>query len=704
MDIINVVEKLEEIEKKYDLFDVAESLKQEYAITSSKELKKVLQETTQKLRELKIGVIGRVKAGKSSLINSLIFDGENILPKAATPMTAALTTIKHSDEFGAEIEFYEAEDIEILKEKYEEYKQRFDALFQKYLSETKDEEKANKRAFRELKNTQIFAYYEQYEKIKDSNIKLEQLNKEIKASSFNELNDKLADYVGSSGKYMPFTKAVHLKINKKELQGIQIIDTPGVNDPVVSREERTKELLKYCDVIFIVSPSGQFLNSDDLSLIDRISSKEGISEIYLIASQVDNQLYGSEKRDNLYESLEVISEKLTNQAKQTFEEDISLQTSVVYEFIKKNKVLTTSAIAYSLYKKFDTKNFDENETHVLGMLQRFYSEYFSQNAKENLLKLSNIPTLKNLLDDVRERKTEILEKKIQEFESTQLNSILEYKKALIKEITNRINRIKESNIEDIKSRYENLEQMKQKASVIINEEFSDLVEDFEISAKNYLFSELSKFFSNTKEDIKSSEDTKTETYQTTTKVEKEGFLPWLGRKLGVGGYEEKVETHTNTYTIARAGIVRNALEGLTDNIEVSIETSLREYISKFRKNLFKHLVGVLRENIGDENLDVYTISSVLRKVINSVEIPEISYRDTFPDSLKRSGTLEGYEAEEFINEANEYVSSLQARVQNDIKEYLNNLNKELLSFNIAENIFKKYDEEIQKLQKEVQED
>ena len=54
---------------------------------------------------------------------------------------------------------------------------------------------------------------------------------------------------------MPFTKSVTIKLNNENLKDIEIIDTPGINDPIASREERTKELLKNCDVIFVVSPS-----------------------------------------------------------------------------------------------------------------------------------------------------------------------------------------------------------------------------------------------------------------------------------------------------------------------------------------------------------------------------------------------------------------------------------------------------------------
>ena len=46
---------------------------------------------------LQIGIVGQVKAGKSSFLNSLFFNGEDVLPKASTPMTAGLTIIEYAD-------------------------------------------------------------------------------------------------------------------------------------------------------------------------------------------------------------------------------------------------------------------------------------------------------------------------------------------------------------------------------------------------------------------------------------------------------------------------------------------------------------------------------------------------------------------------------------------------------------------------------
>ena len=52
---------------------------------------------------------------------------------------------------------------------------------------------------------------------------------------------------------MPYTKAVQISLNNPNLKDLEVIDTPGVNDPIASREERTKALLKDCDVVFIIS-------------------------------------------------------------------------------------------------------------------------------------------------------------------------------------------------------------------------------------------------------------------------------------------------------------------------------------------------------------------------------------------------------------------------------------------------------------------
>ena len=89
--------------------------KKEHAIDKSEAWQRVLDSYADQSRMLKIGIIGRVKAGKSSLLNALLFNGENILPKAATPMTAALTIMQYGDSVRAEVDFFSQQDIEEIQ-------------------------------------------------------------------------------------------------------------------------------------------------------------------------------------------------------------------------------------------------------------------------------------------------------------------------------------------------------------------------------------------------------------------------------------------------------------------------------------------------------------------------------------------------------------------------------------------------------------
>lgn len=70
---------------------------------------------------LKIGVVGQVKAGKSSFLNSLFFDGENVLPRASTPMTAGLTVLEYGDQDKFIVEYYNTKEWQGFEDKAKDY-------------------------------------------------------------------------------------------------------------------------------------------------------------------------------------------------------------------------------------------------------------------------------------------------------------------------------------------------------------------------------------------------------------------------------------------------------------------------------------------------------------------------------------------------------------------------------------------------------
>ena len=95
-------------------------------------------------RNLKIGIVGQVKAGKSSFLNALLFDGQDILPHAATPMTAALTRIVYSNEPYARVTYYGRKDWDDILKNADTYETVLCEALDKWESEQRRKNEENK--------------------------------------------------------------------------------------------------------------------------------------------------------------------------------------------------------------------------------------------------------------------------------------------------------------------------------------------------------------------------------------------------------------------------------------------------------------------------------------------------------------------------------------------------------------------------------
>lgn len=740
MNIISIQKELESIIAKHqDLIGrEAKNLEVEYSIGTATKTKEALETIEGKDRLLQIGILGRVKAGKSSLLNALLFDGKAILPKAATPMTAALTVISYGEELSAEVEFFKQDDIENIKQEAQEYKREFENLKQKAFQElkkkkaeknhlkekqglwdkTKDkvqnlnpleikklEEQAEKRAKREIKsNMSLVSSFDQWERIEASKIDYRQLSEieTVRSDSLENLSNELLEYVGSDGKYMPFTKSVHIKIPQENLKNIQIVDTPGVNDPVQSREERTRELLKFCDVVFIVSPSGQFMSSEDLELMDRITSKEGIRELYVVASQADLQLFGSVKEENggdLDKAFKNITENLSGHLHSTLLnlKETNPEVGTAYDTLieqSSKKVIHSSGICLTIKENFTQRElWDEGIKTAWRNLTRHYPDYFSDSDEQlsisNLDLLANISTINSIVEEVKVKKDSILEARKQEFIDAKLNSLMKYKQAILKYIDEKIENINSGSIEELKVEQKKLLKIKESVSDIVDEEYFDIVKSLEVDIKNKLMTQLKSYFKDAKNSVDDAEEIKTESYE--KHVGRGGFL-WLLKKY---------ETRYRDVTRVRTGAVRSSLENLTYEIEDSVESMSVLFIQDWKKSLNRSLLKVLRDNVEDEDLNVQQIKKVIRNILTSIAYPNMTYSGDLPASLSANGTLKGSKAEEFISDAQQYISSLQSRVRGDIKGYLEKLISALNNIEISKSIFGNYEKILKQLELEI---
>lgn len=210
---------------------------------------------------LTIGVIGQMKCGKSTFLNAFVFE-DDVLPSATTPMTAALSVITYGEKKTIKAEFYtEAE--------WQEQKMMA-ARPLEGLPES-------------LESSKIKAAKELVEKSAKLGGSISQYLGKTQEDSF----DNLIEYVGADGKFISITKAVTIYYPKEYLKGVEIVDTPGFNDPIVSREERTKDFLKKADVVLLMLYAGRPFDATDRTILFENVRQCGIGKVVVGVNKYD---------------------------------------------------------------------------------------------------------------------------------------------------------------------------------------------------------------------------------------------------------------------------------------------------------------------------------------------------------------------------------------------------------------------------------
>lgn len=703
-NLIKMSEALENLVQENDLVGELQGIEKEHDIRPSAELKKVLNEKIEQERDLKIGILGRVKAGKSSLLNALVFKGQNVLPKAATPMTAALTVLEYGDRFEASIEYYSQDEIETIKSKHATCQK----ILEDYQKEIREKNRANgksdselqKKAIDKLKNeASLYAYYEQYEQIKKSGINASSIGEKeiLTCSSYDELNEKLKDYIGSSGKYTPFTKSITLKLNEEMLKDVKIIDTPGVNDPIVSREERTRALLCECDVVFLVSPGGKFLDNNDDKLLGIIREKNGIQEFYLLASRIDDALNVLEYRGKtLNYALEDVIKRITRRQKETF----ANKGRKIYEQISAQDVLYNSGISIEIMNNYDNpENLDDTAKKVLDNLKNNFPDFFASKdvAFATLKKIANIDGILAVVENVREKKDEIIKQITDDFVSSKKGALNLYKNEIDAIIHKKIDTLNSTDIEEIKAQINKIKSIKSKVIINANAAFEDSGAELSSKLKEKLNTQIKARFGEISSASESARGSETVT-KTKTIDKGAGFLWFRNWLPGTKRYEEK--DYQVTRDTLNAGPIRIALQDAIIEINDKLGGVYSDNVRDWRKNILKELLSSLQESVGDEALDADMIKQSVRSIIANISLPEFSYDATLPSSLQKSGKLVGSECADFLNALENYQSELRIKISSDIKAICATLDKAISNANIGDKFINSYEEKIEKLAKD----
>ncbi len=219
-------------------------------------LLKKLDKIPEKLKKQKfsIGITGVMNAGKSTMLNALL--GEEILGTSVIPETANLTLIKYAKKPSAKVNFWNQNEWDSIEKSAETLEN-----MKPFIRET---------------------YSHFGDKLSDY-ITNEGISYEIGI-------DELPQYTSAeySNKKCNLIKSVELYSDLKFVEnGVEIVDTPGLDDPVIQREEITKSYVSQCDLMVHLMNVNQSATEKDIEFITDSLLYQNIARLLIVITRVD---------------------------------------------------------------------------------------------------------------------------------------------------------------------------------------------------------------------------------------------------------------------------------------------------------------------------------------------------------------------------------------------------------------------------------
>ena len=490
---------------------------------------------------LTIGVIGQMKCGKSTFLNAFVFE-KDILPAATTPMTAALSVITYGEKEEIKAEFYSSEEWEELKMQAE-----------RNLEDVKDDafESSKIKAARELL---------------DKSRKIGNISALLGKTKTDSLNN-LVEYVGADGQYVAITKSVTIHYPKEWLKGVEIVDTPGFNDPVVSREVRTQEFLKKADVVLLLLYAGRAFDATDRDIVFEKVRSVGVGKI----------LIGVNKYDLCYEKGETEEEIVGNVSAEIKKACNAYSDSSVSELLRNEKPILFSA-SMALMAKMPISQIRNDEDYNFHWQRT--CDIFEISTQREMLSKSLIANLDAAVRSLIEKsKGEILFRKPVNMifqagvnRRDELNGTLTTKKELLKSLE-----MPDNELED---RISNLNKAQRRIEKKIDRALTDLSEKYDDEVTGLIRS-LESEMDNTKKEVDNIIET-----EKTSQIERrvKGALERLAERTVPRKTQEAQKKFTSLIKDTAEELVSDIADLMRRYVEDSNDL-LEEFTNTIRKEL-----------------------------------------------------------------------------------------------------------------------
>lgn len=594
-------------------------------------------------RNLRIAVVGQMKAGKSSFLNAAFF-GRDLLPKADTPMTAALTRIVYAPKARAEVVFYNSEDWAQIEDRAAAYPKRRAEVKAELMEKSKSSPFAKPREPSDAEiesriDGSLKAALELVHKAREHRLDVAKyLDKtEIleNIDGAGALAHALHDYVGSGGRFTAITQSTVLHVDDERLKGLEIIDTPGFNDPVISRGEVTRRYLGQCDVIFLLSSLSQFITAADMSVLREQLSEAGIDAkaVFLIGSQRDVAL---RQDPNIARTAEKLAERappehragakvaammqlldkkmgdyaldtLDAQINQASDSDEDRKTKVILTAVKQTKPRFISSWSWLTAENFNALSPDDQD-----QLQKLSRDTGYNFDAESLRVLSNIPSVTQEIVKQHERKAQLLAEKERNLHNGARQGAAARLSQIIAMLNERSEQIESGDISRIESTAKEIEQRLSAGRSQLEQDFS-----VQVALVTGKFSALKREMqeqSRNQSDVKSQRETTTESYEVSTS---KWYKPWswgdtVTRYRQVvtvyASVQDSIET-VNKFAVSNARSLQQAVEDCVD-------------VDSFRRNLSQSAMKLF--DTSSANFDAASVLKNINKSLLKLEIPRVS--------------------------------------------------------------------------------
>lgn len=339
--------KIEEIEKSIETVEKEFNVKFDEERDDIKKQKERLDNP-----DLQIAIVGTIKAGKSTFINALLQD--NIATTDVTPETASLTKFIYKEENKLLVKFYDEKE------------------WKKILADIEKSEKEDKGK----------VFKEEFESSGAKNIESQYIGKSdetIEVSNIEDLKNKVEKYTSKSSPINYFVKELTVYLNNENMpKDVTIVDTPGLDDLIAIRSNKTKDYIKEANAVIVCVDSSS-LRNDEYLTITKVFENIGYDfyKVMILGTQIDNR--NNPKKDWEEKQIEEWKKYLRDKYKN--------------EDLLKNNIIGVSSYVYS--KVIELENGEKCEEDAILQIYKLAKSYGidlslqDPNLNNNIIKNSN---------------------------------------------------------------------------------------------------------------------------------------------------------------------------------------------------------------------------------------------------------------------------------------------------------------------------